>query len=347
MITDEPQAKRATDGTLSRIHLPGAAAEGVAIKGAFGPFAERRSRISVSQLHEVLRGKQMWFFPGHGDAMLQGDPVLAFEKDGVLEAVSMDTLVDIVAWHVKHGSLRLVVLTGCLTSQLGKALHERAGVPDVVCWSTLLHDHAGCCFGEQLAQSIAQLVMDSGEKLDVAAAFEAACLAVTSSTEPGQLDNGLPGEVQRFELHVDPSDKHRVDTKRGRLYANGRLAAGSPLHLSSSASAAQGNIAIMVDDVLVPDSPDFHTWCTFHEAAVGGQMVAAEHVAKKLFIYHALINDGRECYTAMRDELGNPWTSVITRGADGGLTYNGKPVSVAKVKPGSKRQRPAAALAAW
>ena len=59
--------------------------------------------------------------------------------------MSINTLVDIVKWHVQRGTLA-VVLTGCCTHKLGMALRERAGVPDVVL--VVLLDHAGAVFGE-------------------------------------------------------------------------------------------------------------------------------------------------------------------------------------------------------
>ena len=333
LITDEPQAKRLANGQVSRTHLPAVADEADAIKGAFGPFAERRSRISAGQLHDALLGKQIWFFPGHGDALLLGDPVLAFEKDGSIEAVSMETLVGIVGWHVNHGNLRLIVLTGCHTSKLGQALHERAGVPDVVCWTTVLHDQAGKSFGAEIARITAQQLF-GGKSLDAAAAFSAACMAVTSLTEPGKLDNGLEGEVQQFELHVDPKDEDYVDPKSGRVRASGRLAAGSPLLLSSLQRA---RMSITVDNAPVPETPDFHRWCTFHEVSVGGQMVLAQHMAKKLFIYHAIHTEQPAC-TATHDEAGNPWSSIITRDASG-LAYNGKAISVVQIKSEEANRR--------
>jgi hypothetical protein len=95
LITDEPQATTDADGKRSRFHLPGVIAEASEIKAAFGPYGCREAQQD-QRWHpprEALTGKQVWFFPGHGDAMLQGDPVLAFEKDGSLETVSIDTLV--------------------------------------------------------------------------------------------------------------------------------------------------------------------------------------------------------------------------------------------------------------
>ena len=62
LVTDEPQAKLLPDGTPSSIHLPRVDKEAAAILAAFGPFAERRSRISADTLKEALTDKQVWFF---------------------------------------------------------------------------------------------------------------------------------------------------------------------------------------------------------------------------------------------------------------------------------------------
>lgn len=266
--------------------------------------------------------------------MLEGDQVLAFEKDGTLEVVSLDTLVDIVRLHVQNGELKLVVLTGCCTAKLGRALHERAGVPDVVCWTTKLEDTAGKIFGESFAETVAEQIMVS-DCLDGAAAFLAACAAVLSETEEGTLDNGLPSQVQKYQLHVDPLNTSLVSTVTGRLHSNGRWAAGSPLHLSHPA-VGRADFSIAVDGGSVEATPAFYEWCVHNVITVGGQHVVAEHVAKKLFIYHAWSCGHKTRFLATRDESGNEWSSVITREASGGghasgLTYNDKPVVIEPV----------------
>ena len=113
--------------------------------------------ISKDDLDRLLTGKRAWFFPGHGDALLQGERVLAFVSSaGNLEAISIDTLVGIVQRHTSagKGQLELIVLTGCCTLELGTSLYERARVPHVVCWETLLEDGAGRVFGTAFAKHI-------------------------------------------------------------------------------------------------------------------------------------------------------------------------------------------------
>ena len=80
LITAESQAQINADGTRSCIHLPNVEAEAEHIRAAFGNRADKHSRISVGRLDELLKDKRIWFCPAHGDAMLQGEPVLAFDR---------------------------------------------------------------------------------------------------------------------------------------------------------------------------------------------------------------------------------------------------------------------------
>ena len=115
-----------------------------------------RRNISVSELGRLLEGRTTWCFPGHGDAMLQSEPVLAFVGvGGAVEAVSIATLVETVRPHVLTGKLQLIVLTGCCTARLATKLRKQAFVPYVVCWETVLNDEAGRIFGTAFAQAVA------------------------------------------------------------------------------------------------------------------------------------------------------------------------------------------------
>ena len=238
LITAESQPAT-RDGQTNRAHLANVDAEASAIQAAFGGAAnaEVHRNISISQLDPLLAGRTTWCFPGHGDAMLQTEPVLAFVgAGGAIEVVSIDTLVGIVRPHVLTGKLKLVVLTGCCTARLAAALRERAFVPHVLCWETVLSDEAGRIFGTAFAQAVA-----SGE--EPPAAFEKARTEVCTETEPGNLDTGLGARVQKFELDVDPEDVNlvhpvpspgqprTVNDGRLRLHPGaprGRLAAGTP-----------------------------------------------------------------------------------------------------------------------
>ena len=241
------------DGCLD-IQLPSVEHEADVIRLAFGARAATHSNISVAQLGELLAGKRIWFFSGHGDAVLQGEHVLAFRSpSGGIEAVSINTIAATVRPHVQpHGLLRCVVLTGCKTARLGEALCEHACVPDVVCWDTLVEDQAALLFSAGFATAAAR----QHSQLDPAAAFLEARAAVGRRTERGLLDNGRESVVQLYELDVDPENIDAVHTcssdppqhLAGRLRSKsgedraqwvvGRLAAGTPRHLKAAAPAA-------------------------------------------------------------------------------------------------------------
>ena len=128
LITAESQSAAPRADGFS-VHLANVDAEATAIQAAFGgpANAEVQRNISVSELDRLLAGRTTWCFPGHGDAMLQSEPVLAFVGvGGAIEAVSIDTLVNTVRPHVLTGKLKLVVLTGCRTARLAAKLRELA-----------------------------------------------------------------------------------------------------------------------------------------------------------------------------------------------------------------------------
>lgn len=225
LITAEPQAREDTDGSLSAIHLPEVVAEAEAIAKCFGSRAEKHIRISVSRLGKLLEGKRIWFCPAHGD-------------------VSIDTLVRTVRPHVQHGKLQLIVLTGCCTVRLGRALIESTNIRDVVCWETVVADDAARCFGVAFAEAVA--LQACQPEVDVADAFDVAQVAIQIEREEGQLDTGLEGLVQKYDL-VDPLDPKLVNQRgepnagRCRTFPGkprGRLAAGVPKHLHGKSPAA-------------------------------------------------------------------------------------------------------------
>ena len=123
LITAESQPAT-LNGQPNRAHLANVDAEATAIQAAFGVAnAEVHRNISLSRLGQLLEGRTTWCFPGHGDAMLQSEPVLAFVGvGGAVEAVSIATLVETVRPHVLTGKLQLVVLTGCCTARLATTL---------------------------------------------------------------------------------------------------------------------------------------------------------------------------------------------------------------------------------
>eukprot|EP00966_Prymnesium_polylepis_P250261 5786196-Prymnesium_polylepis.1 len=215
--------------TMPSLYLPEVVNEAREIQHAYGgaAHADIKRDVTVAHLGTLLEGRKAWYFPGHGNALLQGENVLAFvSRGGNLETVSIETLVGTVRPHVvgHGGSLQLIVLTGCCTAKFARALVDCANVPCVVCWETELVDEAGYVFGSSFASALAE---DDSPSV----AFDKAQTAVTTITEFGRLDTGRRAFVQKYQL-ADPRDP-KVDHKTGRLPAvppaeSGRIAAGVP-----------------------------------------------------------------------------------------------------------------------
>ena len=221
-----------------KFRLHNVVSEAQEIQAAFGgpEKAELFQDISFVNLDDALSGRRIWCFAGHGDFELDGTPTLAFTKGAELDSVKVETIASAVRKHARHGCLELVVFTGCRTLKLAEALQEQAEVPFIVCWASVLRDDAGRIFGRAFAA-------ESAVGLGHRAAFEKAQEAVCAQTEEGYATNGVAGQVQKFELGVDPKDATRVDQATGRLkleahltlQRQGRLAAGVPELLDRSA----------------------------------------------------------------------------------------------------------------
>ena len=248
LITALPQPVGLTamlNDRLVDVHLSNVVEEANNVQTAFGGPEKAEllgvsncNGISFSQLDAALSGREIWCFAGHGDAMLDGEPTLAFTTEaGQLESVKVATIAATVKKHARHGKLKLVVFTGCCTLKLAEALQEQAEVEFIVCWSSVLNDEAGRIFGAAFARETAGKEGQGG--LAPRAALEKAKEAVHAETEAGFGSNGLAMHVQKFELDIDPKDAARV--ARGRLIDFppqqrwGRLAAGVPELLDRSA----------------------------------------------------------------------------------------------------------------
>jgi len=107
-------------------HLRAVQAEAEGIQVAYGGItkAELLINTSVQNLDDQLFGREVWYFAGHGDALLEEQKVPAFVKNDQPETLSIQALVHLVQPHARHGQLNLVVFTGCCTYDLAKALHE-------------------------------------------------------------------------------------------------------------------------------------------------------------------------------------------------------------------------------
>ena len=273
LITAIPQSNSAT------MSLPSVTSEAHAAQAAFGgpQRAELLLSPAVETLGEALKGRSTWLFAGHGDMLLAGEAVLGFHDavSGDVQALSIDVLVAIVRPHVIHGRLKLVLLTGCRTLALAQALRERAYVPYVLCWETLLLDEAGEIFDKAFAEAITK--GRSPQR-----AYERACLAVTTVTEPGKLDTGIPGMVQKYELHVDPMDRRLVDPRSGRMTGGkGRLAVGCPRLLVPDETKLNGVPALPLHYVSRPEQKELRAAllggerCTPRSGRSGGRMFTA------------------------------------------------------------------------
>ena len=100
--------------------------EAQAVQENFGgaSCAELRLDMPFADLGPALAGKRIWWFAGHGDAPLVGEFVPAFFNAGAIESVSIKSIAETVRAHSDTGQLQMVVLTGCQTLGLGKALQN-------------------------------------------------------------------------------------------------------------------------------------------------------------------------------------------------------------------------------
>ena len=110
--------------------------------------------------------------------------------------------------------------------------------PTCSVWQTALLDEAALIFGGAFAESIAH-----GHPPP--RAYDAACQAIATVTEPGRLDTGMPSAVQKYELHVDPSDTKLVHPALPLTLHSGRLLKYAP-------QAGRGRLAVGVPRLLIP-----------------------------------------------------------------------------------------------
>lgn len=144
-----------------------------------------------------------FYFLGHADVNLnKGMPTLGFTaSDGALAPVDNALIAEILGACSKTsgGHLELVVLNGCKSESLGRAIFA-AGVPTVICWSTWLENEAAPVFSLALSKAL----VDGCSASD---AFEEAKRAVRLARRAGTLASGHRGEVPKYELR-DPQASH-------------------------------------------------------------------------------------------------------------------------------------------
>ena len=223
--------------------LPNVEAEVKAI-AATAPGAELFLDPTAAQAGQRAPHHTWCHFAGHADPKLGPDRVLVLCHNGGFSAVDASTLVDMLR------TMKLVVLNGCKSEELGLKLRE-AGVPNVVVWKTTLYDPAAMLFAVRFWEVIAARSPNDHHSLRTAvrAAFEAAKVAVQTAVRPGgAIDVGggrrRAAAVPAYELH-DPQDAATVEQQgpnRGKLLPAagaekaGRNAAGVPLLLQQPAT---------------------------------------------------------------------------------------------------------------
>ena len=215
-------------------------------------------------------------FAGHADPKMNGHHVLVFCKSGGFEAVDAETLVRLFC------KAQLVVLNGCKSSELGTAL-AAAGVPNVVCWETLVYDPASKLFASGFWRAIESSSSAHGSTCalrgDVRSAFERGKDAILTVTKAGgNLDTefgGVPASTPCYAL-VDPQDSERViqlDEGRGRCLPtageglSGRRAAGVPLLLQPLPASALHD---------VPSLPEHYVPRVQAETELRGRVLSAK-----------------------------------------------------------------------
>lgn len=161
-----------------------------------------------------------FLFSGHANAALGSAKTLGFtSEDGTLAAVQPADLAAVLGAHAPRngGCLELVFLNGCHSKALGAAVHA-AGVPYVVCWSTLAENSAARVFAATFFEVSAQ-------GLDYMRCFEEARAELTLITRRGRLADGTIGEVPKYRL-CDPESKPPRDRADG--FSPAPFAAGVP-----------------------------------------------------------------------------------------------------------------------
>lgn len=118
-------------------------------------------------------------FLGHGDVshLNREAPTLGFVNAfGRLDLVERDALIHLLGLHsaARGGSLLLVVLNGCSTLEIGKAVRA-VGVPFAICWATIVDSRVARQFSKVLFEALASLLLETSSFAEaVSRAFEMA-----------------------------------------------------------------------------------------------------------------------------------------------------------------------------
>ena len=144
-----------------------------------------------------------WFlFSGHGD--LAGGALAFTTGEGTTVPVEPGILASILS---SCRRLELVVLNGCETLELGRALVD-AGVPIVLCWRTKVLDPAAAMFSVDLFLALARDLPNADLQDHYHRAYEQAKVAVQTHVRP----KGRFAGSRRFELR-EPEEEEELKTR--------------------------------------------------------------------------------------------------------------------------------------
>ena len=175
-----------------------------------------KRNLDPQELRQELlaRPPRAFLFLGHANLAFDERPTLAFTNPArEMVAVKPEVLARMLgAFSVARGGpLELVVLNGCESEELGKAVRA-AGVPYVVCWRTLVETRAAAVFSTAFFDAAVK------NKFDYAAAFEQARLAVEAVPMQRQLSGAQCAVMPKYELR-DPLAHPTLS--RGQSWAAG------------------------------------------------------------------------------------------------------------------------------
>ena len=162
----------------------------------------RNSFVSEAGTAETLQRTLLntppkWFlFSGHADAIVDDMLTLGFTTgEGHLAPVPPAIIASMFG---QCPQLELVFINGCRSMELGVAIHE-AGVPAVVCWSTVVEDTAARVFSVNFFLALTS-GGEAGESREARfrRAFDSAKRAV-------QMERAINGDL-KFELRSPHAD---------------------------------------------------------------------------------------------------------------------------------------------
>ena len=171
------------------------------------PLSSFELASSPAQLGKVLGTvpARIVVYSGHGDAQLtqHGPRTLCLTSpSGAPALVQPDTLRNVFGGIAARRTLRLVVLNGCDTLALGRAVLD-AGVPFVLCWESAVPDAVARPFVVAFIKAVQQQVNQGGQRAaDYEAALSLAKNKLCSIVRPGHNSHGQAFDVPTWEFRA-------------------------------------------------------------------------------------------------------------------------------------------------